>query len=242
MSKLLYLENSTIKSAFGIVLEVNATPDGCAVVLDATPFYVKGGGQPSDTGMLIGDTGQFQVMQVIRVDGMVQHAGKMLEGNLRTNDLVVATIDVEVRRRHSRLHTAGEAICAAVHELGRRWPVTAASHVPGQARVAFACDLMPEEVAGFAEQLQHRFEEIVASDTPIVARTGVAIEEAQRLCPMDADALSNKADPIRLISPIPGFYRPCMGAHLERCGQIGEIAFRKFRLRNGELSISYDLA
>ena len=243
MSRLLYLQDSNTVSADCTLLQLHPIPEGHAAILDVTPFYVKGGGQPSDTGTLTSPSGRMAVVQVIRTaDGKVLHLGRMIAGQLAPNDRVLAVIDSDVRLRHARLHTAGEAICAAVHELGLRWPVTAASHVPGQSRVAFASHLRTEDVGAFAHQMTERFQAIVARDTPVLARMGVPLDEAQRLCPMDAIALAQKNEPLRLVSPVPGFNRPCMGAHLRCTGQIGRIAFRKFRLRDGDLSISYDLA
>lgn len=243
MSELLYLRDSTIMRARCILLELRPVAQGYAAILDATPFYVKGGGQPSDTGTLIGANGQMVVAQVVRApDGEVFHIGELPAGQLVPGDEMLAAVDVDVRQRHARLHTAGEVICAAMHELGLRWPVTTAGHVPSQAWVAFATDLETRDVAELAERLKAQFSAIVARDTPVVTRMNVSVEEAQRLCPMDFETLARKTEPIRLVSPIPGFSRPCMGAHLERTGQVGAIAFRKFRLRAGELSISYDLA
>jgi len=243
MTGLLYLQDSSIVSTACTLLELNLSPEGQAAILDVTPFYVKGGGQPSDTGRLVGLTGEMAIVQVVRTpDGKVIHLGQTMTGQLAPGDQVVAVIDIDVRLRHSRLHTAGEVICAAVHQLGQSWPITTASHIPGQSRVAFATDLPMAHVAEFAELVKQCFEKMVAFDTPVLVRPGVSVEEAKRLCPLDADVLLQKAGPIRLVSPIPGFCRPCMGAHLTSTGQIGAIAFRKFRLRRGELSISYDLA
>jgi Ser-tRNA(Ala) deacylase AlaX len=181
------------------------------------------------------------VIQVLHVDdGRVVHRGNMV-GELCEGDSVVAAIDSEWRQTTARVHSAGELICAAVHELGKRWQVSAASHVPGQSRVAFTSNLRPEELAIFVDALKARVSELVRRDEPVRASLDVDELEARSLCPLDADSLGSKKGGIRLISPIPGFHRPCTGAHVARTGDIGEIQFRKTRLRDGDLSITYDI-
>ncbi|WP_375398127.1 hypothetical protein [uncultured Sphingomonas sp.] len=66
-------------------------------------------------------------------------------------------------------------------------------------------------------------------------------EEARRLCALDARTIEQKRGALRLVSPVRGFFRPCTGAHLQRTGEIGAVVFRKVRLRDGELSINYEL-
>jgi Ser-tRNA(Ala) deacylase AlaX len=243
MTHLLYLQDPTRLKAECRIAEYINDPDGAAVVLDVTPFYPKGGGQPSDTGRISGGNGGFFVSKVYRADdGKILHYGHMDHGCLAVGDQVSASVDAETRRLHSRLHTAGEVICAALHELGIRWPVTAASHVPGQSRVAFAAGIDASDLPAFTERFKERFEEIIARDERVVTLLGVDCEEAKRLCPMDSGGMAEKTGEIRLVSPVAGFYRPCMGAHLQSTGEVGKIDFRKVRLKKGELSISYDLA
>lgn len=241
-TRLLYLEDSSLTACKATILDLRQDESGVAAILSVSPFYPKGGGAGSDVGRLTGLRGRMEVRRVVTIDGEVLHWGDRIEGELRVGEDVEAVIDVEVRRRNARLHTGGEVICAAVHELGRRWPVTAAAHMPGQARVAFACNLEPEEVAEFIERLKARVAEIIQRDETVLTFLDVPESEVRSLCPLDADGLQDKKGGLRLVSPVRGFHRPCMGAHLSSTGAIGGLALRKARLRNGELSITYDLA
>lgn len=242
MSKLLYLEDVALWQCEARLTSLIQMVDRVVVELDSSPFYPRGGGQPSDIGIIAGSCGRMAVLHVNRTpDGKVTHEGQLLNGSLVVDELVMATIDRGARLRNSRLHTAGEVICAATAELGRRWPVTAASHIPGQSRVAFQTDLDVGELPAFIASLKARFADIVRRDETIVTMNNVSPNEARRLCALDAEAIDGKQGPLRLVSPVRGFFRPCMGAHLKRTGEIGEIVFRKTRLRDGELSISYAL-
>lgn len=242
MTKLLYLQNAGTAACAATVMAVSRDELGLAVVLDVSPFYPKGGGQPSDVGWVAGPSGRMRVERVIMSDDRVLHYGEMVKGDISPGDRVEASIDVEVRRGNARLHTGGEVICAAVHELGKRWPVSAASHVPSQARVAFMADLEAEELPGFMAQLEHKIADIVGRDEPVLTFLDVPEDEVRRLCPLDQDGLASKTGGIRLVSPVRGFHRPCMGAHLASTGEVGTISIRKARIKNHELSISYEAA
>ena len=136
---------------------IDKTSDRVAVEVDVSPFYPQGGGQPSDTGFIEAPHGRLVVLEVSRTsEGIALHHGRVVDGRLEIGDLAVP-LSISRSGDGARLHTAGGVICDATAELGRRWPVTAASHVPGQSRVAFATDLTGEEVPGFMDELKRRF-------------------------------------------------------------------------------------
>ncbi|MES2441201.1 MAG: alanyl-tRNA editing protein [Pseudomonadota bacterium] len=240
-TQLLYLEDPSITESISTVRALRVEASGLAVVLDTSPYFPKGGGQPSDEGWITGPNGRVKICRVSTAEDGVWHYGEIVDGEIAEGDRVIAAIDVEVRLRNARLHSGGEAICAAIYELGKRWQVTAASHVPGQSRVAFMTDLDGDDLPGFLDQLKRQVADIVERDEPVLTFLDVPEEEVRRLCPLDADDLTSKMGGLRLVSPVRGFHRPCMGAHVTRTGEIGAIEFRKVRIRNGDLSISYDL-
>ncbi len=64
MTDLLYLDENYLKEFQARVTEL--TEDG--VVLDRTAFYVGGGGQPSDTGLLLDRDQRYAVTGLARSD------------------------------------------------------------------------------------------------------------------------------------------------------------------------------
>ncbi|TEB17259.1 hypothetical protein C9890_0524, partial [Perkinsus sp. BL_2016] len=65
MTKLLYLQDMTLLKSSARVLAVDSVTR--TVILDHTPFYPQGGGQPSDKGTIIiggGDCAVFEVTSV----------------------------------------------------------------------------------------------------------------------------------------------------------------------------------
>ncbi len=241
MTRLIYLEDPSATECQTTLLSLRREEERWAGMVDASPFYPKGGGAPSDTGWLIGPSGRMRVSLVLASDGVVRHLGEVVDGALQEGEQITALIDADARLRNSRIHSGGEVICAAVHELGKCWAVTAASHIPGQSRVAFQCDLAPGDVADFVAALHAQVADIVERDEPVLTFLDVSEEEVLRLCTLEGDALEGKKGGIRLVSPVRGFFRPCMGVHVERTGQIGTVQFRKTRLRDCELSIGYDV-
>ena len=244
MTDLLYLQDTNLTECECHVAAQTTVDGKTALVLNQSPFYPKGGGQPADIGVIIGASGRFRVEDVRKDPGNdeVLHIGRFEHGEIIVGESAKARIDRAVRFRNARLHTSGEVIAAVVHRMGKRWPITAASHIPGQARVAFKADITQDELPAFINEFEAQFRAIRDEDHPVIARLDVSEEEAVELCPLDVEALREKSSGIRLISPATGFCRPCLGAHLNRTSEIGEIEFRKIRLKKGELSISYDLA
>ncbi|MDI9632660.1 MAG: alanine--tRNA ligase [Methanolinea sp.] len=97
--------------------------DGYAV-MDQTLFYPEGGGQPSDTGMLISAENIVRVDDVARVGDVILH--HVTGGTLRRGDRVKGIVDEERRwslmRHHTAthilLHAAKEVLGAHVHQAG----------------------------------------------------------------------------------------------------------------------------
>ena len=85
---------------------VSAGPDG--VVLDRTVFYPTGGGQPGDSGVLIGpDGGEIAVVEAIKGAGPEDVLHRVAEGAALpvVGSTVTAKIDWVRRHKHMRMHT-----------------------------------------------------------------------------------------------------------------------------------------
>lgn len=88
--------------------QVNALgePAEGIVVLDSTPFYGEGGGQVGDVGMLTGALCRAQVLDTKKTaDGKFYHIVKVCEGELKTGDVLTATVDADYRAAVSRNHS-----------------------------------------------------------------------------------------------------------------------------------------
>jgi misacylated tRNA(Ala) deacylase len=141
MTELLYQTDSYLKEFDATV--TRTTENG--VVLDRTAFYPQGGGQPSDTGVLISGDKEYRVTAVRKEAGEVIH---VTEGDLPDAGAKVhGVIDWDHRYALMRYHTALHVLCEVVfREFGAQ--VTGGNMEEDHARMDFELeDLNPERVA-----------------------------------------------------------------------------------------------
>ena len=140
--------------------EVIDVVDG-GVVLDRTVFFVGGGGQPCDTGILNDGNQSYVVKKVGRSDGKVVH---QIDGALpNVGASVTGRIDWETRYRLMRTHTALHILCGVVwRDYGAK--VTGGDMRPGEARMDFELEQMSAE---FASEVEEKINAEVAASRPI---------------------------------------------------------------------------
>jgi alanyl-tRNA synthetase len=108
---------------------VQSAKDGDAVevILPVTPFYVEGGGQVSDTGLInhavrreneeVVDW-EIEVTDMKRpIPGLIVHVGTVVSGEPRENDPVWAAVDLDRRWDIARNHTATHLLHAALRQV-----------------------------------------------------------------------------------------------------------------------------
>ena len=146
MTELLFHQDSYLREFDAQVVET--TGDG--VVLDRTAFYIGGGGQPYDTGVLIADGQEYPVTRVGWSEGKVVHR---IEGQMPpVGAQVTGRIDWERRYTLMRTHTALHILGGVVwRDYGAK--VTGGDMQPGTARMDFELENMTAE---FAQEVEAR--------------------------------------------------------------------------------------
>ena len=144
MTDFLFHHDSYLKEFEATITEV---VEGGAV-MDRTAFYIGGGGQPCDTGVLIHMGQEISVTKVGRSDGKIVH---QLGGPVpAVGSGVTGKIDWDHRYRLMRTHTALHRRCGVVwRDYGAH--VTVGVMRPGQARMDFELEQMSAE---FAEEIE----------------------------------------------------------------------------------------
>jgi len=100
--------DATLTTLDTAVLRCAPSGDGThAVVLEQTPFYPEGGGQPADLGHI----GTARVLDVQTVDGAVVHT---TDGAV--TGAVTATVDAARRLDHMQQHTAQHLLSAIIED------------------------------------------------------------------------------------------------------------------------------
>lgn len=125
---------------------------GSLVVLDRTVFYPGGGGQPSDTGLLLRATDgrSWTVSGVKRFGGELVHEIEAGEEPPSVGDVLIAEVEWARRYLLMRTHTALHALCGVVwRDHGAL--VTGGNMEPGKGRMDFEFESMSGDLVGSIE-------------------------------------------------------------------------------------------
>ena len=76
------------------------------VVLDRTPFYAESGGQVGDTGIIQTENAKVEINNTKKSNDIIVHIGKLIMGEIRTNEDVVSKVDYSRRKAIKRNHSA----------------------------------------------------------------------------------------------------------------------------------------
>ena len=201
MTELLYYSESYLKQFEATVTDVVAG----GVVLNRTAFYVGGGGQPADSGVLTVGSREYSVTGIKRVEGQFVH---LITGELPSqNSIVKGQIDWERRYLLMRTHSALHILCGVVwRDYGAR--VTGGDMKPGEGRMdfefeSFSAEFVDElEAKVNAEVEKHREIRInhlsreEADQEPDLIRTKVNLlpSDIQEIRTIDIDGLDLQAD------------------------------------------------
>lgn len=219
MTEKLYLADADLRIFDATVQAVNDD----LVELDKTAFYVTGGGQPHDTGILRWDNTEALVVDVRTVEGRVWH---QIQGEIpNVGSEVTGIVDDERRHQLMRTHTAMHILCGV---MWQRWQrvVTGGNMDTLSGRMDFELDEFPP---GFAEQIQELCNEEVAANRP-VAVSFLPRSEAV----LDRDLIRTKVnlipeavEEIRVVDIVGLDKQADGGTHVASTGEVGRIEITK---------------
>lgn len=110
MTELLFQKDSYLKEFKCNIVSVDEEQN--AVILDKTAFYIGGGGQPCDTGILENGQSLYTVKKVKNIGNNIYH---YIDGKLpEVNEGCIGKIDWEHRYKLMRTHTAMHILCGVV--------------------------------------------------------------------------------------------------------------------------------
>jgi alanyl-tRNA synthetase len=88
------------------------------IVLDKTPFYGEKGGQVGDVGEILNDNLHLKVLDTKSpVENFIVHIVKVLKGEIRKGDKIIAKVDKDRRDAIKRAHTATHLLHKALREV-----------------------------------------------------------------------------------------------------------------------------
>ncbi|KAL2105509.1 hypothetical protein VUR80DRAFT_8247 [Thermomyces stellatus] len=222
--------------------------DAHVVVTEQTIFHPQGGGQPSDTGTITSPaSGATFAVSAVRKDvvrdGQVLHLGRFSPAGatFREGESVEQAIDVEKRLLHSRLHTAGHVLGAAVRHLCEGevegFDELKASHFPDSA----SCEFQGLIEGKWKEPIQAKVDEYIAAKMPVEIEWWDADEfrrrGLERLIP--DESLVPEGEKIRVVNIVGAEVYPCGGTHVDSTDLCGETKVKKISRNKGQSRVSY---
>ena len=203
------------------VVAVLEGADGTSeLFLDSTPFYAESGGQVGDTGVVVTETGRFEVLDTQNVaGGLFAHRGR-LSGEVLPGQSAVATIDANRREATRRNHTATHLLHAGLRAVLGDHVRQQGSYVgPERLRFDFShgAGLRSEESGAILTMV----------NTDVVANEGVETIQTSK---KEAETMGAVAffgdkygDRVRVVRAGSHSLEFCGGTHVDRLGDIGQI-------------------
>ena len=189
------------------------------IVLNKTPFYAEMGGQAADHGVILVGESRFQVTDVQKdKGGKYLHTGKMISGTIKTDDVVLASIDVERRKAIMRAHSATHLLQKALKSvLGDHVHQAGSLVEPDRLRFDFShySAVTPEEL----NKIDSIVQSAVLEGYPIAVKE-MPIDEAKA---MGAMALFSEkyGDTVRVVNMGGYSIELCGGTHLDNTAKVG---------------------
>ncbi len=189
------------------------------IVLDKTPFYAEMGGQAADHGVILVGDSRFVVTDVQKdKGGKYLHSGVMKSGTIKTDDVVLASIDVERRKAIMRAHSATHLLQKALKSvLGDHVHQAGSLVEPDRLRFDFShySAVTAEEIAKIDSIVQNAVLEGYGVDI-----REMPIDEAKA---MGAMALFSEkyGDTVRVVNMGGYSIELCGGTHLDNTAKIG---------------------
>jgi misacylated tRNA(Ala) deacylase len=206
------------RSVDAVVVDVDAEAN--AVLLDRTVFYPGGGGQPADSGQLIGASGgSWRVTGARKRDEDIWHT---VEGELPAVDTQLSA-ELDWDRRHAlmRTHSALHVLCGVVWR-DHRASVTGGNMEPLSGRMDFEFETMAAELVA---QIEQRVNQEVAADREI--RVAVLPRDEAFVIPdlirTKINLLPEGIREVRTIEIVGLDLQADGGTHVARTSEIGRV-------------------
>ncbi|MGB9176239.1 MAG: alanine--tRNA ligase [Methanoregula sp.] len=189
------------------------------VVTDQTLFYPEGGGQPADTGTLIGSESMAQVDGALKVGEVILH--HIAGGILRRGERIKGMVDEERRWSLMRHHTATHVLLHAAKEI-----LGAHIHQAGAQKGSESSRIDIRHFKHITPDELHRIE--VAANRMIMASVPVEVEVEDRTRAEQKYGFSlyqggvPPGRDIRIVK-VAGDIEACAGTHCRNTGEVGMI-------------------
>jgi len=207
------------------------------MIFDRTIFHPKSGGQPSDRGVVQGESFKIEVKKAMQVGSIIVHWGKLLEGSPNAGK-VNGEIDWAWRYLLMRRHTAGHLLDHCLATVTGKRVETTDSWLGDECYVGYKGEPPSIEDLKKAEELENSLIERGAA----VKIERVSYEELKERAPEAPNIYRlSRLESFRIVTIEGCESIPCGGTHLKNISEI-----RRFTLKNAVktdlgFSVYYDV-
>ncbi len=195
--------------------------DPVEVVVDDSPFYAESGGQVGDRGVIESVSGRIEIHDTVKpVGNLWVHQGKVVSGEVKTDQAVELRVDAAARAATVRNHSGTHLLHAALREvLGPQAMQKGSLVAPDRLRFDFTHDapLSTQEIA--------RIEDL--ANTWIEANAPAEVKQMGYQEAIEAGAIAifeeKYGDNVRVISFGDFSTELCGGTHAKATGDIGLV-------------------
>ncbi|MDO6428659.1 alanine--tRNA ligase [Thalassotalea sp. 1_MG-2023] len=215
------------------------------VILDNTPFYAESGGQVGDTGVIVTESGVFEVTDTIKVGNAFAHQG-IAKTTIQLNARVKAEINTERRNAIVKNHSATHILHAVLRDV-------LGDHVTQKGSLVDA-EKLRFDFAHFeavTEQELKKIEHLVNLEIRRNHQRETALMPIDEAKEKGAMALFGEKydDEVRVVTLGNCSIELCGGVHVERTGDIGLVKIvsesgiaagvRRIEAVSGEAALNY---
>ncbi|MCY6371713.1 alanyl-tRNA editing protein [Clostridium ganghwense] len=217
MTEKLYYLDSYLKECEAEIVDVIKEEEKIFVVLDKTPFYPEGGGQPSDTGSING----VKVIYVYEKDNIIYH---QVEKELKCGK-AMCSVEFERRFDFMQQHSGEHLISGAIYRL---YEGNNKGFHLGEDYVTLDIDIYP-----FTDNMVHEIEGEVNRYIYMNEPFTTYIVDKENLNKTPSRKKIDVEGDIRIVEAKDMDCCPCCGTHVLRTGEIGLIKILKVEKYKG---------
>ncbi|MEA9985116.1 alanine--tRNA ligase [Subtercola sp. RTI3] len=222
-----YTELETESRVLGLIIDGQSvatavTGELVEVILAETSLYAESGGQEADSGSIVGDGFELEVLDVQKpVRGLISHRSRVVSGQVAVGDPARSVVDHEWRKGATQSHSGTHIVHAALREiLGSTAHQSGSYNKAGYLRLDFTWSQpLSAETKSEIEEISNT---AVRNDFEVITRE-MAVDDAKKLGAM---ALFGEkyGDVVRMVEIGGPWSRElCGGTHVVHTSEIGLI-------------------
>lgn len=188
------------------------------IILKETPFYALAGGQVADRGVIKHKKGTAEVLDVNSAYGYYLHKVKIISGEIKTKDKILAEVDIEKRKSIDRNHTATHLLQAALRQVLGEHVEQSGSYVDNK-RLRFDFTHFKQVDKKDLKKIENTVNGFIRENMT-VSIDKMKLEEAQRKNIL-AFFKEKYSDVVRVVSVGDVSLELCGGTHIDSSGSIG---------------------